>query len=442
VSNAPESTPSSEGRQRTVAPPLTALGRMLGRSPHADRAGLVNNADVVVWQSSRRLGMAILLGVVAVVLRAVGVVSGPIWPTLTIIPVYLAIVTLVTIAIERRHHVMRPALAGLALADVVTIFVIVSLDAPPAFYSRALLLSLLALQFTQLFFVRAPAFTVVIASIVGYIAMLGVAVSRGYHVEWAEQLCGLAIYLLVALNSLVLTASANRRLAALVDLFGRAQRGDFSLTFVEERGREPDGITMLGRAYNLMRSELATMVLADALTGCFNRRGFEQVLREVIFDAGQRNGDVALLAIDIDHFKAINDSVGHLAGDTVLRELVALLAQASRAGDVVGRVGGEEFVMLLPGADGETAGVVAERVMSIVRAHAFRTARGRVKVTVSVGIAAEQVTDAYITSALRARADEALYLAKRLGRDRVVMWAPGIRSNATPPWSDIVASFK
>ena len=56
--------------------------------------------------------------------------------------------------------------------------------------------------------------------------------------------------------------------------------------------------------------------------------------------------------------------------------------------------------------------------------------------------AAEQVTDAYITSALRARADEALYLAKRLGRDRVVMWAPGIRSNATPPWSDIVASIK
>ena len=72
---------------------------MLGRSPHAERAGLVNNADVVVWQSSRRLGMAILLGIVAVVLRAVGVVSGPIWPTLAIIPVYLAIVTLVTIAI-------------------------------------------------------------------------------------------------------------------------------------------------------------------------------------------------------------------------------------------------------------------------------------------------------------------------------------------------------
>ena len=415
---------------------------MLGRSPHAVRAGLVNNADIVVWQSSRRLMMAIGLGAAAALLRLTGVVGGPLWPILTVVPIYLGFVTLMTIVIERRHYVMRPALAALALADVAAIFTTVALVANPAFYARALLLSLLALQFTQLFFVRTPALTVVITSTIGYAIMLISAWRHGYPVAWAEQGWLVAIYLLVAFNSLALQASANRRLAALVDLFGRAQRGDFSLTFVEERGREPDGITMLGRAYNQMRSELATMVLADTLTGCFNRRGFEQVFREVVFDAGRRRGDVALLAIDIDHFKAINDSVGHLAGDTVLRDLVALLAKSSRAGDIVGRVGGEEFVMLLPGADGETAGVVAERVMSTVRAHAFRTARGRVHVTVSVGIAAEQVTDAHITSALRARADEALYLAKRLGRDRVVMWAPGIKSNATPPWSDIVASLK
>ena len=403
---------------------------------------MVNNADIVVWQSSRRLIMAVGLGAMAVLLRLTGVVSGPLWPILTVVPAYLAFVALVTIGVERRHYVMRPALAALALADVAAIFIVVALVTTPEFYSRALLLSLLALQFTQLFFVRTPAFTVMVTSTLGYILLLAAARQRGLPVVWSEQVWLLGIYLLVALNSLVLHASANRRLAALVDLFGRAQRGDFSLTFVEERGREPDGITMLGRAYNQMRSELATMVLADPLTGCFNRRGFEQVLREVVFDAGRRRGDVALLAIDIDHFKAINDSVGHLAGDAVLRDLVVVLTRSSRAGDVVARVGGEEFVMLLPGADGETAGVVAERVMSTVRAHTFKTARGRVHVTVSVGIAAEQVTDPHITSALRARADEALYLAKRLGRDRVVMWAPGIRSNATPPWSDIVASLK
>jgi diguanylate cyclase (GGDEF)-like protein len=104
----------------------------------------------------------------------------------------------------------------------------------------------------------------------------------------------------------------------------------------------------------------------------------------------------------------------------------------------VARVGGEEFVILLPDTDNETAGVVAERITTSVRNHKFRVPLGRETVTVSVGIACEQVTDAYIAGSLRARGDEALYVAKRLGRDRVVMWAPGIRSNATPPWTEFV----
>jgi diguanylate cyclase (GGDEF)-like protein len=123
----------------------------------------------------------------------------------------------------------------------------------------------------------------------------------------------------------------------------------------------------------------------------------------------------------------------------VLRELAELLSRSSRAGDLVARVGGEEFVVLLPGADSETAGVVGERVMAMVRENSFRTTRGRLRVTVSVGIASEQVIDAFIGGALRARADEALYVAKRLGRNRAVMWAPGIRSNATPPWTTMAA---
>ncbi len=89
--------------------------------------------------------------------------------------------------------------------------------------------------------------------------------------------------------------------------------------------------------------------------------------------------------------------------------------------------------MLLPNADLEMAGVVAERLMERVRAHSFRTVRLRQRVTVSVGIACERITDAHIGGSLRARADEALYVAKDLGRNRVVMWAPGIRSTATPP---------
>src|SRR4051812_18571156 len=135
-------------------------------------------------------------------------------------------------------------------------------------------------------------------------------------------------------------SSANRRLTALVDLFAAAQRGDFSRPFVEERDREPDGITLLGRSYNHLRSQLASIVSTDALTNCLNRRGFDHALNQAVIRCLRSGGQLALLAIDIDHFKSINDTVGHLAGDAVLRELAAVLSRSSRSGDVVGRVGG------------------------------------------------------------------------------------------------------
>ncbi len=350
------------------------------------------------------------------------------------------IVALLAILVERRQQVSRGTLVTLSLIDVAAVFTIVALATPPAYYARALLLSLLALQFTQLFFGRSPALTVVGAAFAAYVALLVAASRHGTHVAWVEEGWMLAIFLLVAFNGITLHASANRRLAALVDLFAAAQRGDFSRTFVEERDREPDGITLLGRSYNHLRSEVASMVLSDPLTGCLNRRGFDHVLNQAVHNAGRRGGGrLALLAIDIDHFKMINDTVGHLAGDAVLRELADVLTRSSRGGDIVARVGGEEFVILLPGADGETAGVVAERVLDEVRGHVFRTTRGRQHVTVSIGVACERVLDRYVSAAVRARADEALYVAKRLGRNRVVLWAPGIRSNATPPWATSVA---
>jgi diguanylate cyclase (GGDEF)-like protein len=411
---------------------------VFGSAMPGARVAFLNAAEIVVWQSSRRVVTAAGLGFFGVILRAVGLVSGPVWPLLVIIPTYVAIVAVLTVFIGRRQSATRVGTVLLSLVDIGAIFTTVSLVTAPAFYPRALLLSLLALQYTQLFFGRTPALATVIASTVGYAAVLIAAWLRGVGISWAEQIWLVSIYLLVALNGIALHASANRRLARLVDLFSGAQRGDFSRTFVEERDREPDGITMLGHAYNHLRSQLASMVHTDPLTGCLNRRGFDQVLAQSVAAASRRSGDLSLLAIDLDHFKAVNDTRGHLAGDAVLRELVEILTRSSRGGDVVARVGGEEFVILLPDTDNETAGVVAERIAKMVRSHKFRAPVGREPVTISVGIACEQVTDSNIGGSLRARADEALYVAKRLGRDRVVMWAPGIRSNSTPPWTELV----
>jgi diguanylate cyclase (GGDEF)-like protein len=381
---------------------------------------------------------ALGLGFFGVTLRLVGWLSGPVWPLLAIIPSYIAIVAVLTVYIGRRRSVTRLGTVTLSLIDVGAIFTTVSLVTAPAFYPRALLLSLLALQYTQLFFGRTPALVTVVASVVGYALVLIAAWERGMGIGWSEQFWLVSIYLLVALNGMALHASANRRLAMLVDLFASAQRGDFSRTFVEEKDHEPDGITLLGHTYNHLRAQLASLVHTDPLTGCLNRRGFDQVLSQTAAAASRRGGELSLLAIDIDHFKWINDTCGHLAGDAVLREVVEVLTRTSRAGDVVARVGGEEFLILLPDTDNETAGVVAERITSTVRKHQFRVPFGREAVTVSVGIACEQVLDPGIAGSLRARADEALYVAKRLGRDRVVMWAPGIRSQSTPPWTEAV----
>jgi diguanylate cyclase (GGDEF)-like protein len=420
-------------------PSLGSFGRFIGRSLHASTVGKLNNAEIVAWQSSRRLMMACGVAIVGLALRLTGLVEGPVWPILVIIPAYIGIISVLTLKIEQRREVTRPALILLSLTDVGCVFGIVGLISNPAYYPRALLLSLLALQFTQLFFGRTPALTMIIASTAGYIGMMFMASRDGFAIGWVEQLWLLGIYVVVALNGMALQANANQRLAELVDLFASAQRGDLSRPFIDDGHREPDGITLLGRSYNHLRSELATMVLTDPLTSCLNRRGFDQVLQHALSAAGRRGGEIALLAIDIDHFKSINDTAGHLAGDAVLRELSDVLSQTSRGGDVVARVGGEEFVVLLPDSDAEVATAVGERLAGAIREHDFRMVRGSRQVTISVGIAAVQVTDEHISESLRARADEALYVAKRLGRDRVVLWAPGLRSNATPAWTSVVA---
>jgi len=420
---------------------MSSIERVLGRSRYAERAGVFNNAEMVVWQSTRRFWLAGGVAASGVLLHITGWARGPFWPILAIGPAYVIFVALLTVIIEGRERVTRVALVVLALADVTAIYTTALLVTSPAYYGRALLLSLLALQLMQMFFLRSPALTIVLASSAAYIGLLLAAVHRGIVIDWHEQAWMLSVFLIVSFHGIVLQASANRRLASLVDLFAAAQRGDFGRTFVEARGREPDGITLLGRAYNHMRTELAEIAFTDNLTSCLNRNGFEYALDQMIEGAARGGSEIALLAVDIDHFKSINDSAGHLVGDMVLREVAMLLLDASRAGDVVGRVGGEEFVMLLPDTDTETAGVVAERMMDSIRAHAFRVPQGTRRVTISVGIASEHITEPHIRGALRARADEALYVAKRLGRDRVVLWAPGMRSHSTPPFTKKVSAL-
>jgi two-component system cell cycle response regulator len=159
----------------------------------------------------------------------------------------------------------------------------------------------------------------------------------------------------------------------------------------------------------------------DALTGLRNRRHVEEYLVKLTSLARRNAEPIAVLVIDIDHFKSVNDSHGHDAGDVVLREVAGRMLGSVRLEDMVGRWGGEEFLVVLPNTAAEGAAELAERLRQVVAETPCRLADGdAVQVTISVGCAASLMDDA---GRLVRSADAAMYEAKESGRNRVVMAA-------------------
>jgi diguanylate cyclase (GGDEF)-like protein len=177
-----------------------------------------------------------------------------------------------------------------------------------------------------------------------------------------------------------------------------------------------------------MRGHLETIILTDPLSGCFNRRGFDQFAAREVSRGVRAKWHVAILALDVDHFKQINDDFGHLTGDEAIREIGALIRDTARAGDVVARIGGEEFTILAPDTDAEGAMHLADRILTAFRTRSFHSLRGQMPITISIGVASDVAVAEDIVRTLTARADEALYVAKRNGRDQSVMWQTGMRA--------------
>lgn len=168
-----------------------------------------------------------------------------------------------------------------------------------------------------------------------------------------------------------------------------------------------------------LEGELRRLADVDVLTGVATRRAFIAAAQRTIADASERC-PLAVIALDIDHFKIINDQYGHLTGDKVLTAVGEELRRESRAPDVVGRLGGEEFAILLVRTSLDAAAGIAERLRQRLRNVAVPIGDGTsIMVTVSFGVAALGAGDTY--EELLARADDGLYRAKRAGRDRVVV---------------------
>jgi diguanylate cyclase (GGDEF)-like protein len=181
----------------------------------------------------------------------------------------------------------------------------------------------------------------------------------------------------------------------------------------------------IGRERALNLADLyARAAAVDPVTGLFNRRYFEGRLDEELQRSQRHQIPVALLLIDVDDFKLVNDSFGHLAGDTALRDIGEILRNCVRIFDVCARFGGEEFVIIMPGSNRDSAFRVAERIRQ--RVDAYRPLErevGALRITVSIGLAVS--SPGTTVSELLELSDKALYAAKRAGKNR-------IRSAPTP----------
>jgi len=178
------------------------------------------------------------------------------------------------------------------------------------------------------------------------------------------------------------------------------------------RLRLSDSHRQLQRAFD----RIERLAIRDELTGAYNRRFLMECLARERSRAERLGAPFSICLVDVDHFKSINDTFGHAAGDSVLREMPAIAAGSLRAIDVFGRFGGEEFMVVLPGTGLDGARVVAERLRAAVALAKFPELKARA-LTVTVGVAEHARGE--VTSDLTGRADRALYAGKAAGRNRV-----------------------
>ncbi|PJY95129.1 sensor domain-containing diguanylate cyclase [Pseudomonas donghuensis] len=181
-------------------------------------------------------------------------------------------------------------------------------------------------------------------------------------------------------------------------------------------------LSLLNAMVKRHQDNIETLATLDSLTGLPNRRGFDLLAAQALQEAQREPKPLIALLIDLDHFKALNDTHGHLAGDEVLCQFAQVLEDCLRHADIICRWGGEEFIVLLKDTDSHSALAVAEKIRSKTEALAFTYAGQPIHLTASIGLSNLQADDTL--HSLIARADHALYRAKQSGRNRVCSEMP------------------
>jgi diguanylate cyclase (GGDEF)-like protein len=200
------------------------------------------------------------------------------------------------------------------------------------------------------------------------------------------------------------------------------------------------GVNAMAGKLDQIHSDLIKVSIHDKLTGCFNRRHLDEEIIKLFSQSRRTEGPLSLMMLDLDLFKAINDTYGHAAGDIVLRSVTEVISKQLRQYEILYRYGGEEFVILLPAAEEADAALLAERIRASVADKQIDIGGEHpVKITVSIGIASYPQSAASIDE-LFTMMDQALYAAKENGRNRVNVFSalPSHTSNGVPPFQTSV----
>ena len=193
---------------------------------------------------------------------------------------------------------------------------------------------------------------------------------------------------------------------------------------ISEYATVPEGSTLFEAVLALEKAQekLNYFATTDPLTNTFNRRHFLELSARKIKRTQSSNGHASFLLFDLDHFKNINDEHGHLVGDQVLQGVAQICTCHLRPDDVLGRFGGEEFVIFLPETTLEDARNIAERLRLLITETPIKTEIGFVHTTISIGVAIKEKATTMSIDQLLSNADRAMYRAKQAGRNRVIIW--------------------
>jgi diguanylate cyclase (GGDEF)-like protein len=379
--------------------------------------------QVLLWQSwARYVAAALTLGAAAV--QRFSGNGAHQWLALAAVGLAYAGTTAgVTWHLRRTQSdsVPRRLLAFVLAADLFAAATAVYLTAAVRDYDRLLILGLVAVQLAVVYYGLSFAVWGLLSTLATYIvgSLFVSPVRPGPPADGWAVVTYSAMFLFAGSTLVFAFGSFRSRMNALRRLCRDVEAGEFGTPLGAGAHRRPDDLTLLARSVDDMRHRLIELIGTDPLTECLNRRALETRLARECRQARRRGTPLSVLAIDVDHFKSINDTYGHPFGDYVLQTVADIMNETARDTDAVARLGGDEFILVLPDTGTQGATAFAERLRCNVGDHLFGDQRHSLRVTISVGVMVAPEIGELSPAALLAAADRNLYRAKSAGRNRI-----------------------